>query len=160
TKVVMFSHITSGLGILLPATQLCALAHEYGALAIVDGAQVGGQRRLDIKAIGCDAYVTSPHKWLLAPKGTGILFVARDVQKRFWNTRASAGFDDDSTGAFRFMHFGTGSVPVVQGLMAAIGFVSSIGIERIERWDLMLSQRLRDGLAKIAKARLSSPRDP
>jgi isopenicillin-N epimerase len=160
TKVVIFSQITSGLGILLPAKELCALAHAHGALAIVDGAQVVGQRRVDVKAIGCDAYVTSPHKWLLAPKGTGILYIKRDVQPRFWNTLASGGFDDEAAGAFRFMHYGTGSVPVVQGLVAALGFIKGIGIDRIERWDMMLAKRLRDGLAAIKTARLSSPADP
>jgi len=159
TKVVMFSHITSGLGMLMPARALCALARSHGALAIVDGAQVLGQRRVDVKDLGCDAYVTSPHKWLLAPKGTGILYIRRDVQSRVWNTLASAGFDDDTTGAFRFMHYGTGSVPVVQGLVAAIEFMTRIGLERIERWDTMLATRLRDGLAKIPSARLSSPSD-
>jgi len=159
TKVVMFSHITSGLGALLPAKELCELAHQRGALAIVDGAQVLGQRRIDLQGIGCDAYVSSPHKWLLAPKGTGILYIRRDVQKRFWNTLASGGFDDDSTGAFRFMHYGTGSVPVVEGLVAALDFIESLGIDRIERWDLMLATRLREGLARIKTARLSSPED-
>jgi len=159
TKVVMFSHITSGLGMLLPAKALCALAHDRGALAIVDGAQVLGQRRVDVKDLGCDAYVTSPHKWMLAPKGTGILYIKRSVQPRFWNTLASAAFDDDSTGAFRFMHYGTGSVPVVEGLVAAIDFMTRIGLERIERWDLMLANRLRDGLGRIPQARLSSPAD-
>jgi selenocysteine lyase/cysteine desulfurase len=160
TKVVMFSQITSGLGILLPARELCDLAHQYGALAIVDGAQVAGQRRVDVRTLGCDAYVTSPHKWLLAPKGTGILYLKREVQPRFWNTLASGQFDDDSTGAFRFMHYGTGSVAVVQGLMAALTFIGNVGVDRIERWDAMLTRRLRDGLATIAKARLSSPADP
>jgi isopenicillin-N epimerase len=160
TKVVVFSHITSGLGILLPAKELCALAHAHGALAIVDGAQAVGQRRVNVKDLGCDAYVTSPHKWLLAPKGTGILYIRRDVQPRFWNTLASGGFDDDSTGAFRFMHYGTGSVPVVTGLVAAVTFIQSIGIERIERWDAMLASRLRDGLAQIKSASVVSPVDP
>ena len=159
TRVVMFSHITSGLGILMPAKELCALAHDRGALAIVDGAQVIGQRRLDVKAIGCDAYVTSPHKWLLAPKGTGVLYIRRDMQPRFWVTLASSHLDDDATGAFRFMQYGTGSVPVVDGLMAALQFIQAIGIERIERWDLMLANRLRDGLAHITRARLLSPAD-
>lgn len=103
TKVVMFSHITSGLGILMPARELCGLARAHGALAIVDGAQVVGQRRLDVKDLGCDAYVTSPHKWLLAPKGTGVLYIRRDVQRRFWVTLASGHLDDDETGAFQFM---------------------------------------------------------
>ena len=159
TRVVMFSHITSGLGILLPARELCALARQRGALAIVDGAQSVGQIPVDVKALDADAYVTSPHKWLLAPKGTGILYIRRNVQDRFWTTLASSRWDDHEKGAFRFMQYGTGSVPVAEGLVAAIKFVNRIGIERIARWDRMLAMRLRDGLEKIPKTRLSSPAD-
>ncbi len=158
TKVVMFSHITSGRGILMPAKELCALARDRGALAVVDGAQVIGQRRLDVKSIGCDAYVSSPHKWLLAPKGTGVLYIRREVQPRLWVTLASGRLDhDDETGAFRFMQYGTGSVPVVDGLLAALQFTQALGIDRIERWDLMLANRLRDGLARIKTVKLLSP---
>lgn len=159
TKVVMFSHITSGLGILMPAKELCALAHGRGALAIVDGAQAVGQIPVDVQALGADAYVTSPHKWLMAPKGTGILYIKRDVQDRFWTTLASSRWDDREKGAFRFMQYGTGSVPVSEGLVAALKFVSKIGVDRIARWDRMLSTRLRDDLEKIPAARLSSPSD-
>ena len=160
TRVVMFSQITSSLGIRLPARELCALAKQRGALAIVDGAQAVGQMRVDVKALGCDAYVTSPHKWLLAPKGTGILYIRADLQPRVWNTLASSHLDQDDTGAFRFMQYGTGSVPVVHGLRAALRFINGLGIDRIERWDTMLTKRLRDGLAKIPKIRFSSPDDP
>jgi len=52
---------------------------------------------------------------------------------------------------------GTGSVPVVDALMAALQFIQAIGIEHIERWDLMLANRLRDGLSQITRARLLSP---
>ncbi len=159
TKVVMFSHITSGLGILMPARELCALAHERGALAIVDGAQAVGQIPVDVKALGADAYLTSPHKWLMAPKGTGILYLRREVQDQFWTTLASGRWDDREKGAFRFMQHGTGSVPVSEGLVAALNFVRKIGVDRIARWDRMLSMRLRDGLEKIPAARLSSPPD-
>jgi isopenicillin-N epimerase len=160
TKVVVFSHITSGRGILMPTGELCALARERGALSVVDGAQAVGQIRVDVKALGCDAYVASPHKWLLAPKGTGILYIRRDVQPRIWNTLASAGFDDDAAGAFRFMHYGTGSPAMVWGLRAALQFIGKIGIDRIARWDGMLTQRLRDGLATMPHVHVLSPADP
>ncbi|MBP6774558.1 MAG: aminotransferase class V-fold PLP-dependent enzyme [Gemmatimonadaceae bacterium] len=159
TRVVMFSQITSGLGVRLPTKELCTLAHDRGALAIVDGAQAIGQIAVDVKALGCDAYVASPHKWLLAPKGTGILYITRALQPRVWNTLASGGFDDDTTGAFRFMHYGTGSLPVMHGLRAALRFINRIGIDRIERWDTMLTARLRAGLATIPLARVASPPD-
>jgi selenocysteine lyase/cysteine desulfurase len=160
TRVVMFSHITSGLGARLPAKELCTLAHDRGAIAVIDGAQAVGQMRVDVKQLGCDAYVASPHKWLLAPKGTGVLYIKRDLQPRVWNTLASGNFDDDTTGAFRFMHYGTGSLPVVHGLRAALRFMNAIGIDRIERWDGALTARLRAGLARISNARLSSPANP
>lgn len=160
TKVVMFSHITSGLGAVLPARELCALARSRGALAIVDGAQAVGQVQVDVKALGCDAYVGSPHKWMMAPKGTGFLYLRREVQERFWTTLASYQWDDHEDGAFRFMQFGTGSVAVVDGLVAALGFIEKVGMPRIERWDAGLTKRLRDGLAGIPKVRIASPADP
>ena len=160
TKVLTFSHITSGLGILLPAKELSALARQAGALSLIDGAQAVGQIRVNVKELGCDAYVGSPHKWLLAPKGTGFLYLRKDVQDRFWTTLASTVWNDRDKGAFRFMQYGTGAVPVADGLRAALRFIEGLGMERIERWDAMLTKRLRDGLAKIPKARLSSPADP
>ena len=160
TKVVMFSHITSGFGALLPARELCAMARERSALAIVDGAQAVGQIQVDVRALGCDAYVGSPHKWMMAPKGTGFMFLRKDVQDRFWTTLASYQWDNHEDGAFRFMQFGTGSVAVVEGLVAALRFIDRIGMARIERWDALLTKRLRDGLAKIPGARVASPLDP
>jgi selenocysteine lyase/cysteine desulfurase len=160
TKVVMFSHITSGLGALLPARELCALARGHGALALVDGAQAVGQVQVDVQAIGCDAYVGSPHKWMLAPKGTGFLYLRREVQDRFWTTLASYQWDNHADGAFRFMQYGTGSVPVTEGLTAALGFIEKIGMPRIERWDAALTKRLREGLAQIPAVRVASPADP
>lgn len=159
TKVLMVSHITSGFGIVLPARELCLLARERGILSVIDGAQAIGQIPVDVRELGCDAYVASPHKWLLAPKGTGFLYVRRDVPRRIWSTLASSHYDDWDSGAFRFMQFGTGSVPIVHGLIAAFDFIDTIGIGRIARWDRMLNDRLRDGLESIPSARITSPED-
>src|SRR5215813_14841347 len=71
TRVVAFSHITSPTGLLLPAKEICRLVRQHGALSHIDGAHSIGQIPLNLREIGCDFYVTSPHKWLLAPKGTG-----------------------------------------------------------------------------------------
>jgi selenocysteine lyase/cysteine desulfurase len=160
TRALMACHVTSQFGVRMPVVELVALARERGALSLIDGAQAVGQMRVDVKALGCDAYVASPHKWLLAPKGTGLLYVRRDVQDRFWTTLASYAFDNHEDGAFRFMQYGTGSVAQVEGLLAALGFAERIGVDRIERWDTMLTRRLRDGLSRIPRARLSSPQDP
>lgn len=160
TRVLMFSHITSTLGIKLPARELCSVARSRNVLAIVDGAQAVGQMPVDVKAIDCDAYVTSTHKWLLAPKGTGLLYIRRDMQDRFWSTLVTTGFDDRSSGAFRFARFGTGPLPQLLGLRTAVRFMTRLGIGRVERWDRMLTSQLREGLAQMPHVRLSSPTDP
>ena len=97
---------------------------------------------------------------MLAPKGTGFLYVRHELQDRVWTTLASYEWDNHKDGAFRFMQFGTGSVAVVQGLEAALRFIGKIGMARIERWDAGLTQRLRTGLASIPTVRVASPADP
>ena len=94
TKVIMFSQITSGFGHRLPTKELCRLARDRGIFSIVDGAQVLGQMPVDVKDLGCDAYVSSPHKWLLAPKGTGILYIERSRQEELWATLGSYNYDN------------------------------------------------------------------
>ena len=75
TRVVFFSHITTVTGVILPAKEICALARSRGVLTQVDGAHAIGQIPLDLHDIGCDFYASSPHKWLMAPKGTGTLYI-------------------------------------------------------------------------------------
>src|SRR5438874_6044559 len=71
TRVIFFSHVTTFSGVVLPAKELSALARTKGILSAVDGAHVPGMMRLNIRELGCDMYSSSPHKWLMAPKGSG-----------------------------------------------------------------------------------------
>lgn len=74
-------------------------------------------------------------------------------------TLAGSHYDSWESGAFRFMQFGTGSVPVVNGLLTAFDFVDSIGLERIVRWDHVLTRQLRNGLESMPRVRITSPVD-
>ena len=136
TRAIMVSQITSQFGIKMPVVELIALARERGALSLIDGAQAVGQIRVNVRELGCDAYVASPHKWLMAPKGTGLLYVRQGVQEKFWTTLASYQWDNKEQGAFRFMQYGTGSTAIIDGLMAALALAERTGIDRVERWDL------------------------
>ena len=160
TRAIMVSHITSQFGIRMPVVELIGLARERGAMSLIDGAQAVGQIRVNVRELECDAYVASPHKWLMAPKGTGLLYIKRPLQERFWTTLASYQWDNKDQGSFRFMQYGTGSTALIDGLMAALALGERHGMERVERWDLALTKRLREGLAKIKGAVLSSPKDP
>jgi selenocysteine lyase/cysteine desulfurase len=160
TKVIMFSQVTSGFGYKLPAKELCSLANSKGIFSIVDGAQVVGQLPVNVKDLDCDAYVTSPHKWLLAPKGTGILYIKREKQDEIWSTLGSYNYDNYDDGAFRFMQYGTGSPAVIFGLKAAIEFNRKIGIDRIARWNFALTRALQEGLRNIPNVRIYSGSKP
>jgi selenocysteine lyase/cysteine desulfurase len=160
TRAIMVSHITSTFGILMPVRELIELARERGAFSLIDGAQAVGQIRVNVGDLGCDAYVASPHKWLMAPKGTGLLYVKRGVQAKFWTTLASYQWENHEQGAFRFMQYGTGSTALIDGLLAAVALAERNTMERVERYDLALTRRLREGLSRIKGAVLSSPADP
>ena len=131
TRVLFFSHITTVTGVILPAKELCALARRKGALSHVDGAHCFGQIPLDMHDIGADFYVTSPHKWLMAPKGTGTLYIREENLEKLWVNIVSGEWRSFELKAYRFSNLGTGNLSVMVGLKAALDFVNGIGPERI-----------------------------
>jgi isopenicillin-N epimerase len=143
---VFFSHITTTTGLVLPAKELCKLARDRGALSHVDGAHAIGQMPLDLHELGCDFYATSPHKWLLAPKGTGTLFVREELLERLWVTIATAGWRDHALKAYRFSNVGTSNLSVMVGLKAALDFHLTIGHERVYGRIHELAKRVHDRL--------------
>jgi isopenicillin-N epimerase len=159
TRVVFVSHITTTTGVVLPVKEICALARSKGILSAVDGAHVVGMLRLDVKALGCDMYTSSPHKWLLAPKGSGFLYVRDEVIDRLWNTIVSAGWDDPKIRAERFQRIGSSNVPSLWGLRAAVTLAESIGLERIEKRQRALCDRLLGEMVKRGAVSWTSP-DP
>ncbi len=72
TSVLSVSHVTFSSGVQVPIAKLSELAHAHNCLMVVDGAQAPGGILVDVQALGCDAYASSGHKWLLGPKGTGV----------------------------------------------------------------------------------------
>jgi selenocysteine lyase/cysteine desulfurase len=157
TKVMAIPHITSKYGIVMPVRQLCQLARERGIVTVVDGAQAVGQLHVNVKEIGCDAYFSSPHKWLLAPPGNGFLYIRKEKLDEVWTTLASSEWDNHKDGAYRLMQYGTGNLSLLVGLEAAIDFHLRIGPDRVEQRIVGLANRLREGLQKIKGATIFSP---
>jgi selenocysteine lyase/cysteine desulfurase len=162
TKVIAVHHVISHYGIVMPVQELCALAAKNGIFSLIDGAQALGQLRVDVKKIGCDAYAASPHKWLLAPPGTGLLYVREGREKDIWATLASAHWDDyaPESGLYRLMQYGTGNKALQDGLDAAIDFYLRVGPERIEKRTVALADQLRKGLQEIKGVTIYSPTHP
>ena len=160
TRVWSIPHLTSGQAIRFPVERMCALARERGIFTVIDGAQCSGHFQLDMKRIGCDAYYSSPHKWLLAPAGCGFLYVTSDKLPGVWATLASATWDDYKAGAYRLMQVGTGSRSLLKGYAAAIEFHNRIGPARVEARIMALANRLRAGLQQIPQVTIHSPVHP
>jgi len=76
TRLVILDHVTSPTAVLCPIRDLTAMCRASGAAVLVDGAHAPGMVSLDIPSIGADWYVGNCHKWLMAPKGSGFLWVS------------------------------------------------------------------------------------
>jgi len=144
TQVMIFSHVYCTTGLVAPIDELTTLAHENGAIAVVDGAHAVGMVPVDIAKTGCDFYASSTHKWLLAPKGTGIVYVAPSYLSTLpapilgYNTFPRAH-------ASRFDVTGTRDLTHFAGLAAAIDFQRQIGWEeKIRPYCLGLARYLRE----------------
>src|SRR5206468_6088736 len=78
TRLILISHQINITGQITPVRAICDLARSKEIEAIVDGAHSFAQFDFKQKDLGCDYFGTSLHKWLYAPKGTGMLYVKRD----------------------------------------------------------------------------------
>jgi isopenicillin-N epimerase len=159
TRVAMISHVTFTNGLIQPVKDLCAMFRRQGIITVIDGAHPPGMLRTDLTDLGCDFYCSSPHKWLLAPKGTGLLYISEPWLDRLWPTIASGGWDDLAAKGERFDRVGTRNDSLLAGFKAALEFHESIGRDRVERRVRELGDRLYDGLVRLDGVEMKSPSD-
>ena len=152
TKVISVSHVTFLTGLKMPVREIVALGKAKNILTIVDGAQAVGNIEVDVKSIGCDAYAAPGHKWLLAPKGTGFLYINKDAASKIQPVEWLDGKTYVAGSS------GIGPLPLIVGLGAAIEAAQKRGIATSEAKNLRLRNRAYEGLKKVAKAQvLSAP---
>jgi selenocysteine lyase/cysteine desulfurase len=125
TRVIMCSYVHFSNGLKTPIARLSELAHQHGCLMVVDGAQASGGVSVNVKELGCDAYASSGHKFLLGPKGTGILYISESARDQITPMQL-----DDGMGFYTAIR-GTGSMPEVIGLGNVIDWTKKIGRDAI-----------------------------
>ncbi|HVF11172.1 MAG TPA: aminotransferase class V-fold PLP-dependent enzyme [Abditibacteriaceae bacterium] len=143
TKVISISHVNTITGLRMPVAKVAELARQSGAYLVVDGAQAPGMLNVDVHALGCDAYASSSHKWMLAPKGCGLLYLRREFQQY-----VKSAFLQSGMGAYTAAT-GTRNVPQILSHGVAMNFHNLIGRQRIEERDLALARRLRERLLAV-----------
>ena len=151
TRVISVSHVLFSTGHRMPVAELSALARARGLLCVIDGAQAVGMIPVDVRRLGCHAYAASGHKWLMGPKGTGLLYISPDARDRIEPMRWELGRNYVAESS------GMGPLPLVAGLGAAIEAAQATGIEAIERRVLALRNRLWTGLSALPGATMASP---
>ncbi len=168
SKFLCLSHVSTRTGYVLPAREISLLARERGVPVLFDGAHAVGLIPVDVKDIGCDYYSACGHKWLLAPQGTGFLYVDRtklDDLEVTWIGAGAAGswnlerleFEPLDTAA-KF-EFGTRDKTVYAALSTAIRMAEEIGVRSIARRSWDLSDRLRRRLSDVPGFCLRTPMD-
>lgn len=81
TKMVAINHASNSLGTVNPIREIIRLAHEVGAVVLIDGAQSGAHLPIDVQSIDCDFYCLSAHK-MYGPTGTGVLYGKKELLEK------------------------------------------------------------------------------
>lgn len=151
TKLISISHVFSSTGLRLPVAEISKLARSKDILCIVDGAQAVGAIKVNLKELGCHAYATSGHKWLMGPKGTGLLYISKEVQNRIRPIQFEDSYNtfNESTGV--------GNLPGILGLATAIDYLNEVGMEETEQKNLSLRNRLYHSLLREPKLNIQGP---
>jgi selenocysteine lyase/cysteine desulfurase len=151
TKLVSVSHVLSSTGLRMPIAEISSLARANGTLCIVDGAQAAGALEVNVRKLGCHAYATSGHKWLMGPKGTGLLYLSKDAQEIIRPMQFEESYNTYNDGN------GVVNLACILGLGKAIEYLQSIGISKIEEHNLSLRNRLYGKLKDLGNVTILSP---
>lgn len=127
TRLLSFSGITSPTGLILPVRQICQAARQKSVLTVVDGAHMDGQIPVHLRQLECDFFAGSPHKWMFAPAGCGLLYGRDDALDHLWPCVVTSGWDDKTLHAARFMMIGTNSRAILHGMMEGLRFLRNLG---------------------------------
>jgi isopenicillin-N epimerase len=158
TRVLHFCHITNQSGQLFPVRDLARMARQRGLITIVDGAHAMGHFPFKLRDLEMDYYGVSLHKWLLAPLGTGLLYVRRDRIASTWPLQAAPERSDKDIR--KFEEIGTGPAAPKAAINEAIAFQQAIGIERKAARLRYLTLRWANELRKNPRVRLHSSLEP
>ena len=159
TKLVSFTHLTSSVGDLFPAKELCALAREHGVMSLVDGAQSFGLLDVDIAGMAPDFYTGSAHKWPCGARECGVLYINTRVHKQIWPSIYSAY--PGAVGISRtFESFGQRDEATIIAFRTALEFQTRVGREAIEKRSRALTQQLIAGLSKLPEVKVWTSPNP
>jgi isopenicillin-N epimerase len=158
TRVIHVCHITNLTGQIFPIKRICQFARARNIEVIVDGAHAFAHFPFKLADLDCDYYGTSLHKWLLAPIGTGFLYVKKAKIKNLWPLMAADKKQDDDIR--KFEEIGTHPAATHNAIAEALNFHEGIGIERKAARLRYLKNLWAKRLEQTGRVKLLTPYDP
>ena len=158
TRLILTSHVTFTSGQVFPVKRICQLGRSRGIEVVVDGAHAFAHFPYTHADLDCDYYGTSLHKWLMAPHGTGFLFVRKSRISGLWPLMAADKSQDENIR--KFEEIGTHPAANHNAIAEAVTFNEGIGIERKAARLRYLRDRWARRLMQNPRVRLLTPLDP
>ncbi|EAC4812538.1 cysteine desulfurase [Listeria monocytogenes] len=165
TKIVALAHVSNVLGTITPIKEIAAIAHQFGAVILVDGAQAVPHMEVDVVDLDADFYAFSGHK-MMAPTGIGALYGKRELLDAMEPTEFGGEMIDfvelyDSTWKELPWKFEAGT-PIIGGaiaLGAAIDYLAKVGLANIHAHEQALASYAIEEMSKIEGITIYGPKD-
>jgi len=164
TRMVAVTHVSNTLGVVNPVAEITALAHEAGALCLIDGAQAAPHLDVDVADIGCDFYAFSGHK-MCGPTGIGALWGRWELLDAMppyqggGEMISEVRLDGSSWAAVPHkFEAGTPSVGDAVGLRAAVRYLTRLGLDEIHQHETVLTEYALERLMELEGFDLFGPR--
>ncbi|MED3622465.1 cysteine desulfurase [Bacillus thermocopriae] len=166
TKIVSIMQVSNVLGVINPIKEIAQIAHENGAIMVVDGAQSAPHMKIDVQDLNCDFLAFSGHK-MCGPTGIGVLYGKKHLLENMEPIEFGGEMIDfvelyDSTWKELPWKF-EGGTPIIAGavgLGAAIDFLNEIGLDQIAEHEQKLAAYALEKMAKIEGIQIYGPLDP
>jgi selenocysteine lyase/cysteine desulfurase len=158
TKLILVCHITNTTGQIFPIKEICQMARRRGIHVVIDGAHAFGHFEFKQRDLDCDIYGANLHKWMMAPIGTGFLYVKKEKIKEIWPLFPAP--DPKSDDIRKFEHYGTHPEPIWLAAGEAVTFHHGIGAKRKEERLRYLKNYWAGALEKLPGVKILTSFDP
>jgi cysteine desulfurase / selenocysteine lyase len=165
-RLVSLSHMSNVLGTIVPIERIIKIAHENDIPVLVDGAQSVPHMPVNVKNMDCDFLVFSAHK-MLGPTGVGVLYAKKELLEKM---KPFMGGGDMIKEVFKFhtnynevpykFEAGTPNIADVVGFDAAIDYLGKIGMEKIRKHEIDLTEYALESILSINHLTVYGPKDP
>jgi len=158
TKIILVSHVVFMTGQINPVRDICALGRKHGIPVVVDGAHSFAHFPFAQEDLGCDYFGSSLHKWLMAPIGTGMLYVSRPYIESLWALMPPDPSQDKNIR--KFEEIGTHQAAVHNAIGEALDFHEMLGADRKAARLRYLKSRWTDRLSDFKNVKFHTNLEP